>query len=737
MAMLTKIKVAAGVYWVEAPEADLRVLCACPADSVKHLMKRGLILTREELGVAFETGPNAILLSDVLVQKGGLANLAEFPVLQMLYRQGMLLPDHPRNTGERPLLMGAEEQVKAQMEYIYRGNYGLISEAELVAAGVPSDAAREMMRIKLRFAFGQIRPTEELLDSVIVGGEPAEIRNGVSIRRLRLNVFEFRYRKEAVVVDLNLDPHERYEVPFPLGYHQIDREYFAVIHSGDGDGWDVNRPAMASILMFQGRLYLIDAGANILHSLRALGIGVSEIEGIFHTHAHDDHFCGLTTLMRSDHRIKYYATPMVRTSVMKKLSALVSMDEAEFSNFFEMHDLKQEEWNYIDGLDVRPAFSPHPVETTIFTFRARCAEGYRSYAHWADTVGLETLKGMVNGGAGGTGILARLYERIRADYLAEVDVKKIDIGGGLIHGRAEDFRYDPSRKIILSHTALELTDEQKEIGSGAPFGAVDVLIPAHQDYVRAAAFRYLASYFPAVPAHELELLLNSPVVTFNPETILLKAGDRNSSLYLILTGSVERIQSELKLNTVLSAGAFVGESPGLTGAASERTYRAASFVQALEIPRSLYWDFVKANGLDADIGNLREKREFLQRTWLFGDDIAYPVHNSLAKAVVSRDLAAGEAGCPGEARAELWLVRKGRLLMRWDRETVEELLPGDFCGECGVFPTARKGCQVQAAEATQMYCIPADVVLDIPVVRWKLFEVHERRMRTVLSATVK
>jgi len=28
-------------------------------------------------------------------------------------------------------------------------------------------------------------------------------------------------------------------------------------------------------------LYLIDAGANILHSLRALGIGVSEIEASF------------------------------------------------------------------------------------------------------------------------------------------------------------------------------------------------------------------------------------------------------------------------------------------------------------------------------------------------------------------------------------------------------------------------------------------------------------------------
>ena len=84
---------------------------------------------------------------------------------------------------------------------------------------------------------------------------------------------------------------------------------------------------MASIVTFQGRIYLIDAGPNISHSLNALGINVNEIEGIFHTHAHDDHFAGLTSLIRSDHRIKYYSTRLVRESVTKKLAALMSIDE--------------------------------------------------------------------------------------------------------------------------------------------------------------------------------------------------------------------------------------------------------------------------------------------------------------------------------------------------------------------------------------------------------------------------
>ncbi|MDY6971209.1 MAG: cyclic nucleotide-binding protein, partial [Thermodesulfobacteriota bacterium] len=121
MSKIRKIKVCVGVCWVEIPEAGLYVLCGCPEDSVKHLKKRGLIVTREEDGVPYETGPNAILLSDIPIQNGCLSNLSEFPVLQMMYLQGMILPGHSRNTGIKPLLMGSQEPVRSQMQYIYRG----------------------------------------------------------------------------------------------------------------------------------------------------------------------------------------------------------------------------------------------------------------------------------------------------------------------------------------------------------------------------------------------------------------------------------------------------------------------------------------------------------------------------------------------------------------------------------------------------------------------------------------
>ena len=735
MTKIGKIQVTKGVYWVEIPDENVYILCGCPADSVKHLKKRGLIVTREEKGVTFETGPNVILLSDVMLQNGGFANMAEFPVLQMLYFQGMILPNHPNNTGTKPMLIGSENQVQAQMQYIYRGNYGLISENEILDAGVSPEMAKDMMRLKLKFAFGAIRNTEALLDSHIINNDPVEIRNNVFVQRLKLNVFEVRYKDETITVDLNLPSHECYGATYTLDFHHIKREYFAIIHSGQGDGWDLNRPTMASILMFQGKIYLIDTGPNILYSLKALGIGVNEIEGIFHTHGHDDHFSGLTSLMHTDHRIKYYATPLVRASVTKKLCALVSMEEEDFANYFDIHDLEFDVWNDIESLEVKPVFSPHPVETSILTFRALGKDGFKTYGHFADIVALDVLEKMVTDDPNANGITQEFFEKTRNYYLEPLNIKKIDIGGGLIHGMAEDFRNDPSDKIILSHTSKELTTSQKEIGSGAPFGMVDVLIPSHQNYIRRSALRFMKSYFPSASTHQLGMLLNNPLILFNPESIVIKKGRRNQNIYMILTGEVEVIHGQSGNFSLLSTGGIIGEISGLTGELSKETYRAVNCVQALEIPCSLYLDFVKKNGLYAEIEQLKENREFLQDTWLFGEAISYPIHYKIAQEIQPVEFKKGQE-IPLETNNELYVLKSGILERILDDQVYETLSTGNFVGEERILLGTSSFFKTIVKEDAVLFKIPGKVLLNIPIVRWKLFETYDKRIKSLINPKI-
>ncbi|HVI49824.1 MAG TPA: bacteriohemerythrin [Candidatus Sulfotelmatobacter sp.] len=731
MSKLRKIHITKGVSWVEAPEAGLYVLCGCPADAVKHMMRRGLILETERDGVSFETGPNAILLSDVMLQNGTFCNLAEFPVLQMLYRQGMIIPDHPNNSGDKPMLIGLRELVEAQLHYIYRGNYGLVNREELLAAGATPELAEDLLALKLQFAFGRIRHPRELVSPVDLGDHPIELKNGVWLRRLGLNRFEFSYGDETLVVDLNLGPGDTYEPPYTLGAHRVDREYFAVIHSGEGDGWDPNRPSMGSVLMFQGKIYLIDAGPNVQHSLTALGIGINEIEGLFHTHCHDDHFAGLTSLLRADRRLKYFATAMVRASVMKKLSALLSIEEESFFDCFDVHDLDLDQWNNIGGLEVRPLLSPHPVETTIFLFRALWIDGYRSYAHFADIVALDRLRRML-AQDGKPGISQTFFDKVVQDYAIPADVKKLDIGGGLIHGCAADFRDDPSAKIILAHTARPFSVAEKEIGSGAPFGTVDVIIPGNHDYVWRSAYESLRTYFPHTAHHELRVLLNSPMMVCNPETILVREGQEVPHIYLVITGTVEMIESGTQVSGLLSAGAMVGEVAGIEKSPAQKTYRAASFVQALKMNSDLYREFVRRNGLLSEVMALEERRDFLRSTWICSEALTEMTLNRLAKDM---PLLRYDAGEQVEARNCLAFIKSGTAELTISGDVMETLGPGDFFGEDVAVFDSPALFTVRAVEPVEIYLTSASVVREVPVMRWKLLESHERRMHNAVLET--
>lgn len=727
MYRIKKIKVINGVYWIEIPDARLFVLCGCPADVVKHLKKRGLILPVERDGVAFESGPNAILLSEVLIQNEQFSNLAEFPVMQMLYNQGLILPNHPNNTGDAPLLIGTQDQVDAHKEYIFRGNYGLTSLDELQQAGFAKKQAEEYMRMKLRFAYGKIRKTDELLDSHYVEKEFTEIRNRVFIRHTGVNRFEFRYKQETVSVDLNLDPGERYPPPYDLGFHQIKREYFSVVHSGEGDGWDINRPSMSSILTFQEKIYLVDAGPNILNSLNALGISLGEVEGVFHTHSHDDHFAGLPSLLSSEHRLKYFATPLVRASVTKKLCALMSISDEKFAHYFEIHDLEFDVWNKVNALEVKPILSPHPVENNIFIFRTFGQEGYRSYAHWADMASFDVLEGMVTKDPRQPGISKRFYNKVKAEYLQPIDLKKIDIGGGLIHGNSEDFREDPSDKIILAHTSDPLTPSQKAVGSSSSFGSVDVLIPANRDYLRELAEAHFFKTLNYAPRGEVESLLNSPIEPINAGSVLLKVGEKPTYVYYIVSGVVEILDPEKGESGFIGSSGTVGSNLVSQDLPSPYTYRTASYVYALKMHRNLMEFFGKNNNVEEMMTDIVEILGNLRRSWLFRSFTATGMLFEIAKETKKQIYAKGEIifdEVPSEQ--ELLVIKSGKVQLTFEGTLLDTLGAGDVFGEERFVYNVPPYFMAQALERTEVMSITNRDILNIPMVDLKLRSLYEK-----------
>ncbi|HCY83941.1 MAG TPA: cyclic nucleotide-binding protein [Desulfobacteraceae bacterium] len=631
------------------------------------------------------------------------------------------------------MLIGLPDQVRAQEQYIYRGNYGLVSEEEIRQTGVCDEDAAEMMRLKLRFAFGNIRDTSELVDVRAVGKGPIPLKNGVTLKRLGLNVYKISHGENSLVVNMNLGPEETYEAPFLLGAYHIRKQYFSVIHIGEGDGWDINRGCMSSVITFQGRIFLIDAPPNIQHILTALGFSINEVEGIFHTHAHDDHFAGLTTLIRSGRRIKYFATPLVRASVVKKLSALMSIDEDRFADFFHIVDLLEDEWNHIDGLEVKPVFSPHPVETTIMFFRTFWEDRYRTYAHLADIISFQLLEKMTTTPPDETRISTALYKRTREQYLTPADIKKLDNGGGMIHGMAEDFANDTSAKILLSHSALPLSAAHRDIGSNAVFGTEDILIQTEQDYNRRSAYEFLTTYFPEAPKHQIMMLVNAPIDTYNSGSILIRREEKNKDVFLILSGVLEYIDIHTDTIMIQSVGSLIGEYFCVMEQPSKGTFRSASYVDALRIPGETFKRFAYNNRLDEKIKTIYANHQFLRNTWLFGDMISYPMLTLVADAMTQQTCDAGATFQFGNT-PELIVLESGNLRVPLGQTAIDLTTPGDFIGEGSIIKPTGNTYEALAVQPSVLKRIPGDVLKNIPIIQWKLLSMHDARTRFIPEA---
>jgi len=397
-----------------------------------------------------------------------------------------------------------------------------------------------------------------------------------------------------------------------------------------------------------------------------------------------------------------------------------------------VHDLDFDTWNMVDGLEVKPVFSPHPVETNVFIFRALWEGGYHSYGHFADVSSFRVLQSMLSKDDKSVGISQSFYDKVKREYLSPVDLKKIDIGGGLIHGDACDFKQDESKKIILAHTSLALSDAEKEIGSDGSFGSMDHLIPTYQNYGMRRAYQFLSNDFKTAPSYQLQMLLNNQAIHINPGTIMIKSGEVNDFLYLVLSGSVEMIDSKKGSKMKLYAGALLGELSALQSCPASHTYRTESFVKVLKISSRLYCDFVRINDLYNKIERLGESWQFLEGLSLFDESISHAVLNDLVQAAVLKKYPAGHQFDVYDD--QLYLIKQGKVHVV-GAGVCARIEAGDFFGEEAMFAKGAKYPEMHVSDSSdpadefEVYQLPLDMIRNIPILNWKLFERHEKRKK--------
>jgi hemerythrin len=363
------------------------------------------------------------------------------------------------------------------------------------------------------------------------------------------------------------------------------------------------------------------------------------------------------------------------------------------------------------------------VETTVLFFRACGAEGPAIYAHLADIPTFEVLRSMVTEDPEAPGVSKAYKERLERELLARADIKKIDAGGGAIHGSALDFSDDPSPRILISHIAGRLSDLQKQVGSSAAFGQEDILIAGNEDYALAAAFRQLCSYF-STPAYNVRMLLNCQKLAFAAGSLILRESAPHDEIYLVIQGIVEVLDLEEGKRGTMGAGSLIGEYSALYAKSALRSFRALSDIVALRIPTVLYLEFLGRTGLLGEARRIADARQFLQDTWLFGEMISFPLLRSIAQGGHTTTLMAGQAAFLGDG---VHMVREGLLELVKGNQRIAELATGSVFGGDQVL-AAGDSFQARALSDAVLLTIPDEALRDIPIVQWKLLETLKKRL---------
>ena len=514
-----------------------------------------------------------------------------------------------------------------------------------------------MMEIKKWFSFGTIRATADLVDLRAVDADAVELAPGCVVHRKGFNRYEFIASGESVEVDLTLGPGEEFEPAYDLPPRGARRDEFSVIHVGEGDGWDMTRPCMGSIVCGGGLFYLVDAGPHITRSLDALGIGPAEVEGIFHTHAHDDHFAGLTSLVRSDRRLKYYAVPYVRASVQKKLAALMRDRRGPLLPVLRRprpRSRRMEPGRRARG-EAGVLAAPGGDDGVLLPRGHGAAR--RTYAHLADIASFDVLAQLAAPAAGRASAMDQSHrESFIRELTNPIDLKKIDVGGGLIHGNADDFRADASTRILLSHGLPESRRDHSARITTVAFGESDVLIPGgEKEYFERTALACLVSLFPRCPGPRSS---SSPAARqWNPRTgdPVYSPALRDHDVRLIVSGVAEEVDPSSGKRAGSASAPSREDSPA--GCAHPpslpRTKRGHRRVHPRVAPTRTS---CPATAVRAAAGSCHEFHEVLSICAAFSGIATASVLNRIAAAMEERHL---RAGSPSRRRSQPDALRSG------------------------------------------------------------------------------
>jgi hypothetical protein len=195
-------------------------------------------------------------------------------------------------------------------------------------------------------------------------------------------------------------------------------------------------------------------------------------------------------------------------------------------------------------------------------------------------------------------------------------------------------------------------------------------------------------------------------------------------MYLLLSGSVEQIIPGQEAPLAVASGSLLGAQALAEGILTD-TWRAISPVRAMRFGLAGMRVFLDHGGRYERWQTRWNEIEYLRTSRLFGERIGIAGLERIARSMKSELAITGGEVLPADGM--LLFIRDGEVEVDYSSRYREVVGAGGFVGEETVLRRGSAAWRLRVAREAMIARIPASELRNLPVVMWKLLEVHDRR----------
>jgi CRP-like cAMP-binding protein/ribonuclease BN (tRNA processing enzyme) len=679
-------------YLVETAAGS--VLVNCPPETLKYLLAEGLnvpqiILIPPDMPVGQQLG------SAGFVRQGINYASVEFVLYANFFgrnrRTRIVTPTADQAARIRQIL---EETINGPEDPAEYANYAWL-QRECAAVGLFPPLGRVPL----------VNDLTELASLEVSGGD---LGSGVRIR-LDGDTFFFSENGEDVATvsstitgmpaPLTLAP------PRPLLRQEITLQFI-----GGSDGFDPKGVTTCFLAYLgttvQTQATLFDTAAYLRMRLGNLGISTNQISEVVLSHLHEDHLAGLPELLlMGNHRVRLLTSDIIYRSLLRVLSAMLAVPEAEAAALFDYYPLNPGNPLTLDGRRFDAIYAIHSIPTLAVRANTLCYSGDMRY----DENWFADLRAQ--------GVLSEERYQELIHFADDTSILVQDVGGGTIHTTLtpELIRTltAKSQRLVLAHTSKHLLPtDQPDLAAKVEFARHgDVIAMGEVVTESAGPNAELVETLSASPlfarlsvSERLLLAEKATVTSWENSKIIVNDGDPyDGQTYIVHSGLVE-VWAPGKDVRIVGRGASLGERGALIGGPRSGTLIARGPVQLLGLSADVFRPVAESLGLVEAFSRadwLSAHSNFAQLPWATLLDLALDFQ--------PRQLEANEHLFEfGEIGYECYLLVTGRIgVFDQAGKLLDELTePGEFFGGRAALFGQPRNASARAIQSTEVWALP-------------------------------